>query len=96
MNRLSGSTTIAFSLLSIGQRGVSKTVFLAVRYAELHSDSQKNQTQECVFINADALVNDLAYLQALEELDELPYPAALRGRVSEDLPAGHVFDATLG
>ncbi len=50
MNPLSaGSATIAFNLLSIGQRGVGKTVFLAGSYAELRSDSQKNQTQKLWF-----------------------------------------------
>jgi Cdc6-like AAA superfamily ATPase len=36
----SETTTPAFNLLSIGQRGVGKTVFLAGSYTELHADSR--------------------------------------------------------
>ncbi len=56
MNPLSaGSATKAFNLLSIGQRGVGKTVFLAGSYAELHSEGQKNQTQKLWFDCKDCL-----------------------------------------
>ncbi len=48
MNLLSGTATKTFSLLSIGQRGVGKTVFLAGSYAELHPNGQ-NQTQQLWF-----------------------------------------------
>ena len=44
MNFLPG-TPKTFNLLSIGQRGVGKTVFLAGSYAELHSDSQPEHKQ---------------------------------------------------
>lgn len=40
MNQLFTSSTKTFNLLSIGQRGVGKTVFLAGSYAELHSADQ--------------------------------------------------------
>ena len=42
MNKLSASVTNTFNLLSIGQRGVGKTVFLAGGYAELHTNHQIN------------------------------------------------------
>ena len=46
MNQLSTSSTKTFNLLSIGQRGVGKTVFLAGSYTELHSAHQtKHQKQ---------------------------------------------------
>ena len=38
-----------FTLLSIGQRAVGKTVFLAGSYAELHSDSQSKNSQQLWF-----------------------------------------------
>lgn len=43
MKNLSASVTNTFNLLSIGQRGVGKTVFLAGSYAELHSTDQISQ-----------------------------------------------------
>lgn len=49
MNQLSASTTNTFNLLSIGQRGVGKTVFLAGSYAELHSVQPSNPTQKLWF-----------------------------------------------
>lgn len=38
-----------FNLLSIGQRGVGKTVFLAGSYAELHADNQPDHPQQLWF-----------------------------------------------
>lgn len=40
VKQLLGVDTKRFNLLSIGQRGVGKTVFLAGSYAELHADTQ--------------------------------------------------------
>ncbi|MBW4614532.1 MAG: hypothetical protein KME21_14910 [Desmonostoc vinosum HA7617-LM4] len=45
-----------FSLLSIGQRGVGKTVFLAGSYAELHPDSQAQNPQNLWFDCQDSEV----------------------------------------
>lgn len=55
MNLLSESATKAFSLLSIGPRGVGKTVFLAGSYAELHSDRQTNHPHQLWFDCQDSL-----------------------------------------
>lgn len=49
MNLLTGSTPQTFNLLSIGQRGVGKTTFLAGSYAELHSDSQPSHSRQLWF-----------------------------------------------
>lgn len=49
MKKLSASVTNTFNLLSIGQRGVGKTVFLAGSYAELHSNHQINPPQKLWF-----------------------------------------------
>lgn len=49
MNKLSTSVTNTFNLLSIGQRGVGKTVFLAGSYAELHPTHQINSLQKLWF-----------------------------------------------
>ncbi len=49
MNLLSGTTPKTFSLLSIGQRGVGKTVFLAGSYAELHSHNQPDHVRQLWF-----------------------------------------------
>ncbi|AFY46934.1 hypothetical protein Nos7524_1040 [Nostoc sp. PCC 7524] len=49
MNLLPTTTPKTFSLLSIGQRGVGKTVFLAGSYAELNSDSNSDNTQQLWF-----------------------------------------------
>lgn len=48
MSKLSASVTNTFNLLSIGQRGVGKTVFLAGSYAELHP-AQSNKSQKLWF-----------------------------------------------
>lgn len=45
MTLLPGTNPKKFKLLSIGQRGVGKTVFLAGSYVELRSDSQLNHQQ---------------------------------------------------
>lgn len=49
MNWLSGTATQTFNLLSIGQRGVGKTVFLAGSYAELRSNNQSSRPQKLWF-----------------------------------------------
>ncbi|BCL34466.1 hypothetical protein [Nostoc sp. MS1] len=49
MNLAIATTPKTFSLLSIGQRGVGKTVFLAGSYTELHPDSQVDRTQQLWF-----------------------------------------------
>ncbi len=52
-----------FSLLSIGQRGVGKTVFLAGSYTELHLDSQTQGAQQLWF--------DCQDTQAQEKIDSI-------------------------
>ena len=49
MKKISAGVTNTFNLLSIGQRGVGKTVFLAGSYAELHSNHQLKPPQKLWF-----------------------------------------------
>ncbi len=49
MKKLSATVTNTFNLLSIGQRGVGKTVFLAGSYAELHSTHQNSPPHKLWF-----------------------------------------------
>ncbi len=56
MNLLSATTPKTFSLLSIGQRGVGKTVFLAGSYAELHPDNHPDNSQQMWFDCQDSNV----------------------------------------
>jgi GTPase SAR1 family protein len=49
MNLAVATTPKTFSLLSIGQRGVGKTVFLAGSYTELHPDNQSDAPQQLWF-----------------------------------------------
>jgi len=68
MDLLTGTTPKTFSLLSIGQRGVGKTVFLAGSYAELHSNNQLNHPQQLWFDSQDSQVQEnierlLSYVQ---------------------------------
>lgn len=49
MSLLSKPATKTFSVLSIGQRGVGKTVFLAGSYAELHSPTQTDNAERLWF-----------------------------------------------
>ena len=58
MNLLSGSAPKTFRLLSIGQRGVGKTVFLAGSYAELHSDSKTSRPHQLWFDCQDTQVQE--------------------------------------
>lgn len=58
MNMLSGTATKTFTLLSIGQRGVGKTVFLAGSYAELHSGSETKRPQQLWFDCQDTQVQE--------------------------------------
>ncbi|MDJ0702986.1 MAG: hypothetical protein QNJ46_06865 [Leptolyngbyaceae cyanobacterium MO_188.B28] len=52
------ATPKTFNLLSIGQRGVGKTVFLAGSYAELHADNLSNHPQPFWFECLDSDVQD--------------------------------------
>jgi GTPase SAR1 family protein len=56
MNLLPASHPKTFNLLSIGQRGVGKTVFLAGSYAELHPDNQSDNPQQLWFDCQDSEV----------------------------------------
>ena len=67
-----GTTPKTFSLLSIGQRGVGKTVFLAGSYTELHADSQPDDSQQLWFDCQDDL--------AQENLEKLLSYIALTGQ----------------
>lgn len=58
MSLLFKTATKTFSVLSIGQRGVGKTVFLAGSYAELHSPAQRNRTQRLWFDCQDSQVKE--------------------------------------
>lgn len=49
MSLLVKTATKTFSVLSIGQRGVGKTVFLAGSYAELHPPAQRDGTRQLWF-----------------------------------------------
>jgi GTPase SAR1 family protein len=49
MNLLPATVPKTFSLLSIGQRGVGKTVFLAGSYSELHSDDESENSRQYWF-----------------------------------------------
>lgn len=68
MKLLSRRQPPVYNLLSIGQRGVGKTVFLAGSYAELHASQQQNQPQslwfECQTVqdkeNLDSILNYVA------------------------------------
>ncbi len=58
MNLLPGVTPKTFNLISIGQRAVGKTVFLAGSYAELHSHSQPDLPQQLWFDCQDSQVQE--------------------------------------
>ncbi len=58
MNLLPETTQKEFNLLTIGQRGVGKTVFLAGSYAELHSDRQAESPPQLWFDCQDAQVQE--------------------------------------
>lgn len=53
-----GATPKTFNLLSIGQRGVGKTVFLAGSYAELRADPQLNRPRQLWLDCQDARARD--------------------------------------
>ncbi len=63
MSSLSNAATKTFSVLSIGQRGVGKTVFLAGSYAELHSPAQRNNNERLWFDCQDS--------QAQENIEDI-------------------------
>ena len=75
MNLLS-SATKTFNLLSIGQRGVGKTVFLAGSYAELHTDSQTQRPEELWFecLDSDVQENIGRILSYIIQTGEYPPP----------------------
>ena len=58
MNLLSRTDTKKFNLLSIGQRGVGKTVFLAGSYIELHGDRQTERSGQLWFDCQDTQVQE--------------------------------------
>ena len=58
MKLLSKTATKTFNLLSIGQRGVGKTVFLAGSYLELHADSQTKRSGQLWFDSQDSQVQE--------------------------------------
>jgi hypothetical protein len=65
-------TTPTFNLLSIGQRGVGKTVFLAGSYIELHGDRRSDSEQQLWFDCQDDRVQDnvdniLSYISQAEK-----------------------------
>ncbi len=74
MNFLTRNSTKTFKLLSIGQRGVGKTVFLGGSYAELHNDSLKYQ--ELWFDSQDRQMqeNILKLLSYIARTGEYPPP----------------------
>lgn len=74
MNFLTKNGTKTFNLLSIGQRGVGKTVFLGGSYAELHNDSLKYQ--ELWFDSQDRQMqeNILKLLSYIARTGEYPPP----------------------
>ena len=75
MNLLSGATK-TFNLLSIGQRGVGKTVFLAGSYAELHTDSQTQRPEKLWFecLDSDVQENIGRILSYIIKTGEYPPP----------------------
>ncbi len=52
------TATETFNLLSIGQRGVGKTVFLGGSYAELHTDSLIERFHQLWFDCQDSKVQE--------------------------------------
>lgn len=63
MTLLSATASKTFNLLSIGQRGVGKTVFLAGSYAELQANNQLDHSQEFWF--------DCQDMQVQQNMDQL-------------------------
>lgn len=76
MNLLSGTATKTYSLLSIGQRGVGKTVFLTGSYAELHGDSQPDHLRQLWFDcqDSDAQENIESLLSYIARTGQYPSP----------------------
>lgn len=72
MNLFSSTAPQEFSLLSIGQRGVGKTVFLAGSYAELQASAQASHSQPLWFECQDA--------QAQENLEQILHFVAQSGQ----------------
>ena len=56
--KLLSNATNTFNLLSIGQRGVGKTVFPAGSYAELHTDSPTQRPEQFWFDCQDSSVQE--------------------------------------
>lgn len=76
MNLLPETATKTFNLLSIGQRGVGKTVFIAGSYAELHSDNQTDRHQQLWFDcqNAQVQENIESVINYITETSQYPPP----------------------
>ncbi len=76
MNLLTGIATKTFNLLSIGQRGVGKTVFLAGSYAELHTDSQTQRPEQLWFdcLDRDVQENIGRILSYVVQTNQYPPP----------------------
>lgn len=79
MKLLSGTQKKVFSLLSIGQRGVGKTVFLAGSYAELHFARKKDNPRRLWFDCRDsqAQANIEGILSYVARTGQYP-PATMR------------------
>lgn len=58
MNHLMTNYTKTFNLLSVGQRGVGKTVFLAGSYNELHPANTTKHPQQLWFDCQDSTEKD--------------------------------------
>ena len=73
---LLSNATKTFNLLSIGQRGVGKTVFLAGSYAELHTDSQTQSPEQLWFdcLDRDVQENIGRILSYIVHTGEYPPP----------------------
>jgi GTPase SAR1 family protein len=71
-----GNLTKTFKLLSIGQRGVGKTVFLVGSYTELHSDRAAKESQKLWFESHDkeAESNIEKILNYITENNQYPPP----------------------
>ncbi|MBC8120315.1 MAG: hypothetical protein H7Y22_00590 [Gemmatimonadaceae bacterium] len=79
MNLLSVAPARTFTLLSIGQRGVGKTVFLAGGYAELHRSGTRTRSRQMWFDcqNSDSQKNIENVLSYVEQRGKYP-PATLK------------------
>lgn len=75
MNLLPVTIPKTFSLLSIGQRGVGKTVFLTGSYAELHANIHKKHPQELWFDCQDQVQENIEkFLNYIVQTGQYPPP----------------------